>query len=151
MPVPKARIGAIKALVSGSVLGGTLHEAIVNAEYDEVYLANRIRRADRKYLMQVLYSTRALDSCLRAFTDHHGIRGNSDTLGAILFRIHDHNRLAGVPIAKLPAARRTYFQNNIVNHRNRYMHQAGQAPANDGEVRTLIGEMDTCLNEVFAL
>jgi hypothetical protein len=89
-----------------------------------------------------------LDSALSAFVAHYGIPNPQHTLGSYLVALRDHT-LAG--LGQLAPARRTHFQNAIVNVRNTYLHQAGTAPATDAALATLVAEMEACLAEVFAL
>lgn len=88
----RQRITALQALVAGSVLGGGPLGAIVNAEFEEVVRAGRVRILDRRYLLQVLHATRALDSALRGFIAHHGIPNGGNSLGSYL-RALRHNPL----------------------------------------------------------
>jgi hypothetical protein len=144
----RQRITAIQALVAGSVLGNTPLGAVVNAEFDEAVRAGRVRILNRRYLLQVLHATRALDSALRAFIVHHGIPNGGNSLGSYLYALRN-NPLA-IP-SQLTEAQRLYFQNQIVDARNTYMHQAGAAPLNDNELAILVADMETCLMDVFNL
>jgi hypothetical protein len=148
MATHRRRIAALKALVSGSVLGGTPTEPTINGEFDQVVASGHVRILQRRYLLQVLHSTRALDSALRAFVAHHGIPSTGSSLGSYLHALQTHTHMG---LGRLPAARRTHYQNNIVDVRNLFMHEAGTAPANDAALATLVSEMQACLAEVFAL
>ena len=144
----RQRITALQALVAGSVLGGTLLAAAVNAEFDEVARAGRVRILNRRYLLQVLHATRALDSALRGFIAHHGITNAGNSLGSYLYALRNSPLPVPSPLAE---AQRLYFQNQIVDVRNTYMHQAGTAPLNDNELVILVADMETCLTDVFNL
>lgn len=149
MSTNKKRIKAIQALVAGSVVASApiLCSAIQN-ELSEVYRVDRVKPLQRRRLLQVLHSTRALDSFLGQFTDHHGCRGNSGSLGQYLQQLTNH-RVRG--IRQLNQAKRTHFQRNIVDKRNKYMHEAGAFPTNDGEIIRLLAEMQNCLVEIVNL
>jgi len=143
------RVQTVRALVVGSVIAANaIQLAAVESELEAAAATTRIPQLPRRRLLQILHTTRALDSSLREFLTFYGVApGNS--LGAYLTRLRDNN---GHPdIAALPAASRTRFQNQIVNLRNRYMHEAGAFPASDGETMQLLSEMHDCLVEVLAL
>jgi hypothetical protein len=53
-------------------LTGNPQLSVLQAEFNEVYGVRKIRRASRRRLLEVLHSTRALDSTLKAFINHHG-------------------------------------------------------------------------------
>jgi hypothetical protein len=83
------------------------------------------------------------------FNTHHGILGaKSNSMGAYLRDLTTHTT-AG--LGTLPKSRAGDFQKNIVNERNRHMHQPGQYPQTHQEILALLGEMDACLSEVLAL
>jgi hypothetical protein len=144
----RQRIDALRALIAGSVLGANPIAPIVDAEFLDCISAGRVRILRRRYLLQVLHSTRALDSALRAFLDHHGILQNQNTLNQYLVALRDNG--TGVPMP-LPEAQRLYFRQRIVDQRNIFMHRAGAAPLADQDVADLLGEMDACLAVVFSL
>ena len=146
----KQRIKTLQVLVKGSAALGANHAAcnLLIAEFDEVKGAVRLS-ANRRYLLQVLHSTRALDGALKAFNTHHAIlRPKSYSLGAYLYDLHLHNN-AG--LGTLPKTRLDHFYNRIARERNRYMHQPGQYPSDKQEIMTLLAEMDSCLTEVLNL
>lgn len=144
----RRRVNALRALVAGSVLGANPVAATVDAEFLELIRVGRVRILARRYLLQVLHATRALDSTLRAFLIHHGILGGANALGQYLRALRDN--ATGIPAA-LAEAQRANYQNTVVNPRNTFMHQAGAAPLNDAQVANLLAEMDACLVDVFNL
>ena len=120
---------------------------VVHEEFELVFECARVRRLDRRWLLQIIHASRALDTTLAQFTSLNGRRGNGTLGGYLVWLRHDlrpaHRRL--------PEPERRIFQNAIVNVRNRYMHQAGALPANVVEVTDLLDEMDACLSRVLAL
>ena len=90
------RIRAMQALLAGSVLSVRSSYATIYNELSEVTLAGRIQRQGRKQLLQVLHSTRALDTSLQELLIHHGItiRRNS-SLGTYL-RAFVHHTVASL-------------------------------------------------------
>lgn len=146
----KNRVKTLQALVRGSVAIGSdpVLCRTVLSEFDEVTGALRIT-ANRRYLLQVLHATRALDGSLKAFNQHHGILGSkSHALGKYLWDLNKH---ASVGLGILPEPRVKSFIKSIVVERNRYMHQPGQYPSTKEEILALLTEMDACLTEVLAL
>lgn len=154
----KARVRTLQALIRGlPCLHGHPSQASVLAEYGEVYAVRKIRRGTRRRILEVLHSTRALDSALSHFVGHHGCRGRTrsgrparapNSLGGYLMALRDHT-VAG--LRRLPAAQQSHFQSHIVDVRNRYMHEADAYPVGDREVQLLLAEMDACLAAVVRL
>jgi len=139
----QAMVKGITPLSSNQLVCQTLLD-----EFDEVKGALRLS-ANRRYLLQVLHATRALDGSLKTFNTYHGILGaKSCSLGSYLRDLHQHRKLG---LGTLPKSRVQDFQKNIVDERNRYMHSPGQYPQSKDEILTLLGEMDSCLSEVLAL
>ena len=149
----KARVRTLQALVSG-VRCVAAHPQFPNiqAEFGEVYSVRKVRRNARRRILEVLHSTRALDSTLAAFVSHHGCCSPGSkppkSLGQYLFALHNHTV---VGLGQLADAHRRRFNSNIVNPRNRYMHEAGAFPIADSDIQTLLSEMHTCLAVVARL
>ena len=139
----------MQAILAGSPLAGRQNLKFISNELGEVTQSASIFRQGRRQLLQIVHSTRALDTALKELLTSHGIpTGNQNSLGAYLLAFENHS-IGGV--SKLPKANRQRYQISIVNARNKYMHQAGSFPSNDGEVRSLLSEMQACLIEVFSL
>jgi len=149
----KARVRTLQALVMGTpclAAHSKLHS--IQDEFNEVYAVRKVRRATRRRILEVLHSTRALDTTLATFVGHHGCRSPGKpapvNLGRYLYALRDHT-VAG--LGRLAETQRHHFDSNIVKLRNRYMHEAGTFPAIDADVQVLLSEMDTCLTVVFRL
>jgi hypothetical protein len=146
----KRRISALKAIVAGSpgLAGAAIYAKVID-EFEEVIRVRRLEPRRRCRLLQILHSTRALDSTLAAFLDHYGHRGTSNSLGGYL---HALSQLTpGKTPNKLSDRARLRFQKNIVDDRNRYMHGSGEYPLDDTEIRKLLAEMQDCLATILAL
>lgn len=148
MIIHTRRIQAIQALLAGSAISTSSAYAVIDSEFTEVIRTRRVRQDRRRQLLGVLHSTRALDTALKAFTALHGITVRPPALGKYLSALETHSRPG---LSRLPNAQRLQFQLNIVDVRNRYMHEAGAYPANDAEIQTLLSEMDNCLITVLSL
>ncbi len=144
----RKRAQTFTALIAGSVVAGRPEMARLQLELTELSNSVRVWRRPRRFLLHVLHSTRTLDTFLYAFTDYHGCRGNAHALGRYLTQLVNHQVAT---IQRLPIAERNRFQAAIVNLRNRYMHQAGEFPANVNEISLLLSEMDACLARVLSL
>jgi hypothetical protein len=144
------RIQAIHAVVAGSVVSRSVSYAKIRDEFSEVAKDGRIVNRNRRFLLQVLHSTRALDTSLAELINQYGIINNARSLGAYL-KVFSSTSFGALGHARLPSAKVTYYQNAIVNKRNQYMHSAGAVPANNDEIRILLSEMQACLFEIFAL
>jgi hypothetical protein len=98
-------------------------------------------------LLQVLHSTRALDSTLAVFTSYYAISVPRPSLGGYLRELTRHH----VPgLGLLRESDRAQYKRTIVDKRNLYMHEAGTFPSR-GEISFLLSEMHACLARVLAL
>ena len=138
----------MQSLVAGSPVSGTGKHADIQAEFEEVLLVRRVLKRSRKRLLQVLHSTRALDSTLKEFTDLHGCLPQRPSLGSYL---HELKSGKCTSLGRISERERKHYQAQIVDLRNSYMHEAGQMPANDSEVLTLLAQMEACLQRVLSL
>ncbi len=145
------RVQTLQVLLSGSPpIASHANEAyVIDGELEEAGKTVKIPQLPRRRLLQILHTTRSLDSSLACFLNHHGITPNRKSLGGYLIEL-ETIPVPG-PIGALPAASRTRYQQNIVKLRNRYMHEAGAFPATDGEIMTLLSEMHSCLTDVLNL
>lgn len=144
----KRRVRFMKALVAGSPVSRTGKHAAIQVEFNEVLLARSVLKRSRKRLLQVLHSTRALDSTLTEFTTLKGYRPRSSSLGSYLYALRDGNSTS---LKRISEQERAHYQTHIVDLRNRYMHEAGLMPATDSEVLALLAEMEACLQRVLSL
>jgi len=141
----KARVSALQTVVAGSPLPPNDVQRITT-ELTQVYTAGRVRLVGRRLLLQVLHSTRALDSTLAALILAAGGQGPT-SLGNSL----NHLRQVGLNGNRLTETLRIRYQNGIVRPRNVYMHQAGAYPANTTEVGQLLADMQACLVDAINL
>jgi len=141
----RRRISAMQAIIAGSHI--PVSEAqIVNREFEEVVRADRVRQMPRRLLLQVLHSTRALDSGLSSLIRAAGAVPNN-SLGRMLQQLES----SGIHGNRLPPGTARYFQRRVVNVRNRYMHEAGAFPVAPLEISALLSNMDACLTQSFRL
>jgi hypothetical protein len=144
----KQRVHMLKTLITGSVVQADGQYADILNEFDETYKASKITKAQRKYLLQVLHSTRAMDSALRAFTDYHRIPPRRRSLGGYLHSLEHHGNSG---LHRITNTQKNHYQTNIVNVRNHYMHDAGAFPISAVEIHNLLSEMESCLVLAFSL
>ena len=150
MSIYRRRVETIRALVAGSVVARNAPMyGLIDQELQEVYNVVRVPQLHRRRLLQVLHTTRSLDSGLAEFVRYHQLPHPGRSLGQYLTALSRNN--AHTLLAPLPGGARARYQVSIVNVRNRYMHEAGAFPATDGEIMTLLSEMDACLVQVLSL
>ena len=138
----------MQALVAGSPVSRAGKHVDIRLEFDEVLSVRWVLKGSRKRLLQVLHSTRALDSTLKEFTDMHGCCPSPPSLGSYLHALKSGNCSTR---ARISEAERRHYQAKIVTPRNEYMHEAGRAPVDDSEVLSLLAEMEACLQRVLSL
>lgn len=149
----KARIDSITALLAGCPLNSS-HPAEIGeciGEFDRVFDCAKIKKSDRKALLQVLHSSRATDGFLKTFVHVNSCYTGAPphSMGNYLMCLTTHSNTA---ISQLAAARRSHFQANLVSVRNMYLHQPGAFPPVAGNtVPALLSEMEACVTEVLAL
>jgi hypothetical protein len=142
------RAETFRVLIAGSVVATQPEMTDIDSELKELAVSSRVWRRRRKYLLQVLHTTRTLDTFLVSFTSHHGCKVSGKSLGRYLVALRDHNLKH---LRALTEAERKQFQDAIVDLRNTYMHAAGRFPATDAEISKLLSDMHACLSCVVAL
>jgi hypothetical protein len=144
------RIKALKVLVAGATALAT-HPARgrIVQELDEVSRARSVSANHRQRVLQILHTTRALDSTLSVFTSFHRCAPKRAALGSYLHELTRHT--SPTLGSRLSLTDRARFQADIVDVRNHYMHEAGAYPVDDTEVRTLLSDMQDCLITILAL
>jgi hypothetical protein len=144
------RVAALSALVLGDpAIAGSPIQTRIQQELAEVSRARSVNAKHRRWVLQVLHSTRALDSTLKSFTTHHGCAAHPPSLGKYISVLVKHTSTTlGSQLSTADAAR---FKKSIANVRNHYMHEAGAFPASDREVLTLLSEMADCLSTILSL
>ena len=144
----RRRIRALQALVAGSILASDSLYPQIDEEFAEVYRVRLVRRRNRRRLLQVLHSTRALDSSLKVFVTIFGLSPRNPSLGAYLWELTNHNQSR---LGNLPEADRRRYQSEIVDLRNEFMHEAGAFPPDDQQIKVLLSDMHSCLCQVLSL
>jgi len=141
----RARVSALQTLVAGSPLP-PIEVQRINNEFEEVFQAGRVRRIPRRLLLQVLHSTRALDSTLAGLIVLSGAAAPK-SLGNALTSL----KKTGLNGHKLAEPLRQLYQRDIVDRRNTYMHGAGTFPASTAEIAQLLDDMQSCCADVLLL
>jgi hypothetical protein len=141
----KSRVTALQALVTGTQLPAADITRIV-AELNQVFESGRVRRLPRRLLLQVIHSSRALDSTLSGLIMLTGGQ-RPDSIGKALHYL----MVTGLNGNRLTKPLRNQYQSDIVVKRNTYMHEAGAFPANAAEIAQLLADMQSCFTDVIAL
>ena len=154
--IPSNRIETLQ-VIAASLLGNTIPCQKVLKEFEEVKRVDSMAIEEKiRRLLQILHSTRALDSTLAAFIKNYGYTDPSDpskkvkSLYGYLYLICFGNP-ATANIRRLKESDMKKYQQKIVNERNRYMHEADAFPIDDLEILLLLSEMNECLAKVFSL
>jgi hypothetical protein len=154
--IPSNRIDTLK-VIAASLLGNTIPCQKVLKEFEEVKRVDSMPIEEKiRRLLQILHSTRALDSTLAAFIKNYGYTDPSDpskkvkSLYGYLHLICFGNP-ATANIRRLNESDLKKYQQKIVHERNRYMHEADAFPIDDLEIMLLLSEMNECLAKVFSL
>ncbi len=146
------RIDTMVALLRGSIIGKNVpseYSSIIG-EFNELERVNNVKPRNRKNILKILHSTRALDTTLRTFLDMHGIRNPKEdfSLGIFIKKLSNHDKES---LSKLNESSRKKYQKEIVDKRNAYMHKAGKYPIDDNEVNEILSEIESCVIEVLNL
>lgn len=138
----------MKALLAGSVAcsSSSFYHDIIK-ELDELVATRRVSEQKRRLLLEVLHSTRALDSSLAAVNTHYSCDPAARTLGQYLYALVNHSHTS---LGRLSTNQVGQFNAKIVKLRNRYMHSAGAFP-NKSEVAHMLAVIEQCLATVVAL
>jgi hypothetical protein len=151
MSAYRRRIEGLQTLVAGSVIA-TANPAEAQRIDDELGHAGttiNVPQLPRRRLLQILHTTRSLDSLLTLFCAHYAIPGNPTGLGSYLTALV--NNIGHPTLSPMPSATRDRYRTSIAGPRNTYMHRADAFPATDGEVMRLVSEMHACITEVLNL
>jgi len=148
MSTTPSRIETIKAMLYANPISAHSHFPRIMSEFDEIKNARWVLRTNRRHLLQIIHSSRGVDSTLKTFIQFHQLSTNSNNLGSNLFTLRDHSSLS---IGRITESQRSHFQRNIVRIRNRFMHEAGAFPSSENEVRSLISEIQFCISIVVTL
>jgi len=137
----KKRIDTLRVLISGhTILGVSTKRNALIGETNSIDTSSRVKGRNG-WLLQVLYTTRALDTCLATVATARGLAAHPPSLGEYLKVLRSHSLIS--------ETERAMYQANIVTHRNRYMHSAGEFP-NQLEADDLLAEMQGCLATILA-
>jgi plasmid stabilization system protein ParE len=142
------RSKTIDVVIAGS---GVARSAKVKQQLEREWKAlgdsSRIGRPRREFL-QVIHTSRLLDSFLAAFLRHYSVQfPQPRSIGSYLKGLRDHSRPT---IGNLPEHRRKHHQVNVVNVRNVFMHEAGAFPTKK-QADELMSSMHVCILEIAAL
>lgn len=120
----------------------------IKSEINEVFSDNKVIKQSKRNLLKITHTTRALDTSMVCFLGYHQILNGEISLGQYLFKLRDHNNKK---IDNITEPERNFYQKNIVDLRNSYMHSAGKICTNDQEVNELLNNMQNLLTRVAGL
>jgi hypothetical protein len=96
----------------------------------------------RRGLLQILHSTRALDSGLRL-----ALRRTTGLAPSYSIGKHLEQLCAAGRITK---SAEVHYKKTVADVRNRYLHKANAFPSSSKEVDNLVAEIGECLSQVLA-
>jgi hypothetical protein len=149
----RRRIETLQVLVDGSSLALTYVAecSLVSTEFQSVSDVHSTPQVHRRWLLQVLHSTRAIDTYLYAFVRCFGYMPPQTPPAHLRAYLQ---ALRGSPTSgrgSLNSQQYARFKADIVYPRNRYMHEAGAYPMNDQEVLSLLAAMYDLVSTVDGL
>lgn len=148
MSTQKDRINTIVALINSCpAYSGTVTNKI-KREFHQVTDVDTVTPPQRKNILKILHATRALDTSLKTFLDHHGIANGSYSIGQHLHQLNGHTKAT---LGKISNSERAKYQRTVVVIRNTHLHQADSYPQNDGAVYQVIAEMQALMTRVTSL
>lgn len=145
------KLQTIKALVDGNRILNQdpgITRGLRN-ELNAIENAASTNSKQRRLLMQVLHTTRALDTSLRVYLGKRGVlTSGKNSLGAYLHEASTHKVMT---VGHLHPKRHQHFHDAVVVPRNKYLHRADSYPRDENEVMKLLCEMYACMEEVLVL
>lgn len=144
----KKEIETLIGLMQISVIGECNDWDKIKQELKQVLLDDRIPYSNKRNLLQIVHTTRALDTSLRNFLDFYEITENANALGKYLLRLRNHN---SDEIEKITEPERLHYRKNIADIRNKYLHSAGKVVTNASEVNNLATEMRRLMVRIVQL
>ncbi|WP_373140408.1 hypothetical protein [Mycobacterium marinum] len=140
----KKRLDTILAIASSrAALSNSTKLNLIIGEFNSIATADSVSK-EYRWLLKILYTTRALDTCLSEIIAHKNWHGQSEkySLGSYLKVLANNGALN--------ENLRVYYQKNVVeDKRNKYMHETGATPDRLIADRVL-SEMLACLSTILA-
>jgi hypothetical protein len=137
----KKRVETLRILAGGhSILSASSKLQAIYGEFNRISTSRR-RNTPDAWLLTVLHTTRALDTCLSELLSGKGWMTATKSLGAYLKELESRNVLT--------PRQRTAYQRSVVVKRNKYMHEAGATPSNL-EADRVLTDMHQCFVDVIA-
>lgn len=148
MSTQQNRINTIIALINSHSAFGTNVMNKLKREFGQAIAVDIVSPPQRRNLLKILHSTRALDTSLKTFLDHYNIRNGKHSIGQFLIQLETHTN-AG--IGNLTSSEKSKYQRTIANVRNDHLHNADSYPRNDSAVYQVISEMQALITRVTTL
>ena len=117
-------------------------------ELEALFETRAVRDRRRRWLLEALHATRALDSALRAITAHYGCTVQSPGLGPYLKALTGHPHPT---LRRLPTHHHGRYKKGLVKRRNQLMHAADSYPTNAADAEWILAEMESCFALVLGL
>lgn len=148
MATQEDRINTIVSIIRSTPSLSYININKLKSEFKQVVEVDKITPSNRRNILKILHSTRALDSTLKAILKYYGILNNKHSIGQYLVQFTSHN-CSG--LGKLSLSERAKYQKEIADVRNIHLHNANSYPKNDRKVYQLISEMEALIARVTSL
>lgn len=136
----------MQALVRGSChYGAHVEFNHIDDELSELGKCSSLQPLRRQRLLQIIHSTRALDTCLSTILRSSGV-APAHGIGKML---HQLKALPPHVRGYLDHATATSFSSAIAHKRNVYAHRAGSFPTSSQEVDQLVSDVHACLTIIL--
>ncbi len=136
----KDRVDTLRVVIGGSrVLAGSPKLNLIIGEVNRIAAADRVPRHNG-WLLAVVHTTRALDTTLSEIIIFKAWQSGGRSLGSYLTALQSHRIISN--------AERQRYKQEIVDKRNKYMHEAGAMPS-QLDANKILNEMHACLSTIL--
>lgn len=136
----KDRVDTLRVVIGGSrVLAGSRKLNLIIGEVNRIAAADRVPRHNG-WLLAVVHTTRALDTTLSEIIIFKAWQSRNRSLGSYLSALQSHRIISN--------AEHQRYKQEIVDKRNKYMHEAGAMPS-QLDANKVLNEMHACLSTIL--
>jgi hypothetical protein len=143
----KAEVRSIQLALKGSHWATAQAVRVVLEEYERLIGVSRLRDTQRRVSLQILYSSRAIDSLLKHVVNEDASRSNRRVPAPSLGNYIDYIEGNGVYGRDFPPQLIISLRIDVKDKRNTYLHQAGMFPS-DVELKRFLSVTLDGINEI---
>jgi len=143
------RIATICLLVNNMQSISAPHKIDITEELKNVLNVKSMAPIKRRNLIRIFFTSRAVDTFLRYFLEHHSLRDQyMFSIGKYIKKLSNHSLTT---IGKLSNSEREQYLRTIADLRNSYLHKSNSYPTGNNEVNILLNEIHTLAFKVSNL